>query len=73
LVTCRRSTFTHAASRRLTLTVTSALIGASRPEHVADAVAALKNADFTTDELAEIDGYAVDSGVNLWAASAERA
>jgi L-glyceraldehyde 3-phosphate reductase len=53
--------------------VTSALVGASRPEQVADAVAALKNADFTTDELAEIDGYAVDSGVNLWAASSERA
>jgi L-glyceraldehyde 3-phosphate reductase len=53
--------------------VTSALIGASRPEQVADAVAALKHADFTTDELAEIDRYAVDSGVNLWAASSERA
>ncbi len=52
--------------------VTSALIGASRPEQVADAVAALKNVDFTGDELAEIDRYAVDSGVNLWAASAER-
>ena len=53
--------------------VTSALIGASRPEQVADAVAALKNADFTTEELAKIDLYAVDSGVNLWAASSERA
>ncbi len=52
--------------------VTSALIGASRPEHVADAVATLKNADFTTEELAEIDRYAIDSGVNLWTASAER-
>jgi L-glyceraldehyde 3-phosphate reductase len=53
--------------------VTSALIGASRPEQVIDAVAALKNTGFTTEELAEIDRYAVDSGVNLWAASAERA
>jgi L-glyceraldehyde 3-phosphate reductase len=53
--------------------VTSALIGASRPEQVADAVGALKNADFTSEELAQIDRYAVDSGVNLWAASSERA
>jgi len=51
--------------------VTSALIGASRPEQVVDAVGALKNADFTSEELAEIDRYAVDAGVNLWAASAE--
>ena len=50
-------------------------LGADRgpAEQVADAVAALKHADFTTDELAEIDRYAVDSGVNLWAASSERA
>jgi L-glyceraldehyde 3-phosphate reductase len=53
--------------------VTSALIGASRPEQVVDAVGALKHAEFTSEELAEIDRYAVDSGVNLWAASAERA
>ncbi len=25
--------------------------------------------DFTEDELAAIDGYAVDSGIDLWAAS----
>jgi L-glyceraldehyde 3-phosphate reductase len=52
--------------------VTSALIGASRPEQVVDCVAALKNRDFTTEELAAIDRYAVEGGVNLWAASAER-
>jgi L-glyceraldehyde 3-phosphate reductase len=52
--------------------VTSALIGASRPEQVVDAVGSLKNAAFTSDELAEIDRYAVESGVNLWAASSER-
>ena len=45
--------------------VTSALIGASRPEQVADAVGALRYADFTTEELGEIDRYAVDGGVNL--------
>jgi L-glyceraldehyde 3-phosphate reductase len=52
--------------------VTSALIGASRPEQVEDCVGALKKLDFSDAELAEIDQYARDSGINLWAASAER-
>jgi len=52
--------------------VTSALIGASRPEQVVDSVAALKNTEFSAEELSEIDRYAVDGGLNLWAASAER-
>ena len=52
--------------------VTTALIGASRPEQVEDCVAALKNLDFSAEELAAIDRYAKDAGVNLWAASAER-
>jgi L-glyceraldehyde 3-phosphate reductase len=52
--------------------VTSALIGASRPEQVDDAVGALKTPDFSAEELAEIDRYAVDGGINLWAKSAER-
>ncbi|WP_312796405.1 L-glyceraldehyde 3-phosphate reductase [Tianweitania sp.] len=51
--------------------VTSALIGASRPEQVVDCVGALGNLDFTAEELAEIDRYAVDAGINLWAKSAE--
>ena len=51
--------------------VTSALIGASRPEQVVDAVKALDRLTFTTDELKEIDRYAVDAGINLWARSAE--
>ncbi len=53
--------------------VTSALIGASRPEQVIDAVAALDKLGFTADELKEIDRYAVDAGINLWAKSAELA
>jgi L-glyceraldehyde 3-phosphate reductase len=53
--------------------VTTALIGASRPQQVEDCVGALKNGAFTDAELAEIDQYARDSDVNLWAASAERA
>lgn len=53
--------------------ITSALIGASRPEQIVDCVGALDNPNFTAEELAEIDRYAVEGGVNLWAASAERA
>ncbi|WP_445501465.1 L-glyceraldehyde 3-phosphate reductase [Microvirga sp. G4-2] len=52
--------------------VTSALIGASRPEQVVDCVGALKNPSFTPEELAEIDRHAMDGGLNIWAASAER-
>ena len=52
--------------------VTSALIGASRPEQVEDCVGALKNRDFSDAELAEIDQYAREADINLWAASAER-
>jgi L-glyceraldehyde 3-phosphate reductase len=49
--------------------MTSALIGASRVEQIEDCVAALKRLDFAPEELAAIDHHAVDSGVNLWAAS----
>jgi L-glyceraldehyde 3-phosphate reductase len=52
--------------------VTSALIGASRPEQVDDCVGALANAHFTDEELAAIDVHARDADINLWAASAER-
>jgi L-glyceraldehyde 3-phosphate reductase len=51
--------------------VTSALIGASSVEQLEQNVAALDNLEFSDDELAEIDRYAVDSGINLWAASSE--
>ncbi len=46
--------------------VTTTLIGASAPEQIRENVAALGNLAFSADELAEIDRYAVDSGVNLW-------
>ncbi len=52
--------------------VTTALIGASRPEQVRDSVGALTNPDFSDEELAEIDRYAREGNINLWAASAER-
>ncbi|MCJ9750364.1 L-glyceraldehyde 3-phosphate reductase [Neorhizobium sp. BETTINA12A] len=53
--------------------VTTALIGASRPEQVEDCVKSLDNLEFTAAELAEIDTYAKDADINLWAKSAERA
>ncbi|MDR3099766.1 MAG: aldo/keto reductase, partial [Paraburkholderia sp.] len=46
--------------------VTSALIGASRAEQVRENVAALKNLEFSQEELAEIDRHATEGGVNLW-------
>ena len=49
--------------------VTSAVIGASSVAQLEDNVTALERLAFTDDELAEIDRYATDSGLNLWAAS----
>jgi L-glyceraldehyde 3-phosphate reductase len=51
--------------------VTSTLIGASSVEQLEANVAALDKLELGEDELAEIDRYAVDSGINLWAGSAE--
>jgi L-glyceraldehyde 3-phosphate reductase len=47
--------------------VTTTLIGASSPKQISETVGALANLAFTPDELAEIDRYAVEGGVNLWA------
>jgi L-glyceraldehyde 3-phosphate reductase len=47
--------------------VTSALIGASSVAQLEDNVAALDGLGFTDDELAAIDRYATDSGINIWA------
>jgi len=49
--------------------VTSALIGASSVAQLEANVASLERLDFSPDELVEIDGYAVDTGINIWAAS----
>ena len=46
--------------------VTSALIGASRPEQVRENVGALANLAFSHEEIAEIDRYATEGGINLW-------
>jgi L-glyceraldehyde 3-phosphate reductase len=47
--------------------ITTALIGASRPEQVEDCAGAVANLSFTAAELAEIDKYADGDGINLWA------
>jgi L-glyceraldehyde 3-phosphate reductase len=49
--------------------VTSALAGASSVEQLEQNIAALDKLDFSSDELAEIDRYATDSGINIWARS----
>jgi L-glyceraldehyde 3-phosphate reductase len=49
--------------------VTSTLIGASSVEQLEQNVAALNKLDFSPAELAEIDRYATDSGINIWAKS----
>ena len=46
--------------------VTSTLIGASSVAQLDDSLGALGNLAFSVDELAEIDRYATDSGINLW-------
>ncbi|WP_022916916.1 L-glyceraldehyde 3-phosphate reductase [Ruania albidiflava] len=47
--------------------VTTALVGASSVRQLDDTLGALANLEFTDEELAEIDRYAQDGGVNLWA------
>ncbi|MGA0539613.1 L-glyceraldehyde 3-phosphate reductase [Neotabrizicola sp. VNH66] len=51
--------------------ITTALIGASKPEQVADCAGAVRNLDFTPEELAAIDRIAEEPAVNLWVRSAE--
>lgn len=49
--------------------ITSTLIGASSVTQLEENVAALGSAKFSAEELAEIDRYATESGLNLWARS----
>ena len=50
--------------------VTSALIGARNLTQLGDSLAALHNLDFSEDELAEIDRYAEEGGIDIWKESA---
>jgi L-glyceraldehyde 3-phosphate reductase len=51
--------------------ITSTLVGASSVEQLEANVAALDRLELSEDELAEIDRYATESGINIWAASSE--
>ena len=51
--------------------MTSTLVGASSVEQLEANVAALDSLDFSDEELTEIDRYATESDINLWAASSE--
>jgi L-glyceraldehyde 3-phosphate reductase len=51
--------------------VTSSLIGARSVAQLEDSLGALKNLAFSDEELARIDGHAVDAGINLWAPSSQ--
>ena len=49
--------------------ITSALIGASKPEQVEDCAGAIRNLEFTPEELAQIDAISEEKDINLWAKS----
>ena len=51
--------------------VTSALIGARTVAQLEDSLGALRALDFSDHELAEIDGHAVEAGINIWKASSD--
>lgn len=51
--------------------VTSALIGASSVEQLKNSLGALEAAPFSDEELAEIDKWAVDRGINQWQGATE--
>jgi L-glyceraldehyde 3-phosphate reductase len=49
--------------------MTSAVVGVSSVEQLELNIGALDRADFSDDELAEIDQYATESDINIWARS----
>ncbi len=49
--------------------VTSVLIGARNSHQIHENIGAIDNLDFSQEELAEIDRYAVEGDINLWKAS----
>jgi L-glyceraldehyde 3-phosphate reductase len=51
--------------------ITSTLIGASSVGQLEQNVAALDKLDFDDSELAEIDRYAGDAGINIWESSSQ--
>jgi L-glyceraldehyde 3-phosphate reductase len=51
--------------------MTSTLVGASSVEQLEMNLSALERPDFTAEELDEIDRFATESDINIWAASSE--
>jgi L-glyceraldehyde 3-phosphate reductase len=51
--------------------ITSALIGASSWTQIEECLGALKNLQFSEQEISSIDTYARDGGLNIWAASSQ--
>jgi len=51
--------------------ITTALIGASKASQVTDCARTVDNLTFTAEELKEIDVYANEADINLWAKSSE--
>jgi L-glyceraldehyde 3-phosphate reductase len=51
--------------------ITTALIGASRPEQIIDCVGAIDNLTFTAEDLQKINQDAIEQAINLWAVSSE--
>jgi L-glyceraldehyde 3-phosphate reductase len=49
--------------------VTSALIGARTVQQLEDSLAAVRKLDFSDEELARIDQFATDAGIDIWKAS----
>ncbi len=49
--------------------ITSALIGASKPEQVVQCAEAVRNLSFSAEELKAIDASATEEDINLWAKS----
>jgi L-glyceraldehyde 3-phosphate reductase len=52
--------------------MTSVVLGASSVAQLENNLGALDNLEFTADELAEIDRYATEADINLWARSSAR-
>jgi L-glyceraldehyde 3-phosphate reductase len=51
--------------------VTSALIGARNPEQLDNSLDAVKNLQFSPEEIQEIDKHATDGGLDLWKGARE--
>ncbi|MCF8528164.1 MAG: aldo/keto reductase, partial [Candidatus Nanopelagicales bacterium] len=51
--------------------VTSTLLGASSAAQLRETASAVANLQFSDDELAAIDGFAIDGDINLWGAQSE--